>query len=368
MQGWRYLARRLNGDGTETPLHHDLPFSKPLFDRELSGPGSLKARLAPESQVGLKSEDGAPIFVEGQTAIYAEKDGHIRHGYILMDITDDGPELQLDGVGFTGYPKDQPYNAEYSQIGVDPLDVTRHLWSHLQGKQAGNLGLQVDTTTKTPIRLGTKEDKNVQGSGPFTMGWWDTKDIGAKIDTLATDTPFDYVEEHYWEGEVVKHRLRFGYPTIGIRRTDLRFVVGENIDVPPVVEYTGKDYATAIIMLGAGEGRKMWRGIAVENGYPSRLRRVLTLEDKSLTSQAAVDRAAANALALRKPLPDFSTIVVRDHENAPIGSYNLGDQIQVKTTGGWHAGLDLWVRIIAITTDPEKMTDTLSVVRTDKAA
>lgn len=371
MTGWRYLARRLNGDGTETPLHNDLPFSDVSLDKELSGPGGMKAVLKPELAAALRSDadDGKPIFVEGQTAIYAEKDGHLRHGFLLTDIKDDGPALRLEGAGFTNYAKDQSYNGDYSVVNEDPLNIVRHLWGHLQGKEAGNIGLQL-ADTKTPIRFGKPlQAGNTSGQeGPFTMGYWDTKDVGGKIDELATGTPFDYVEKHSWNGENIKHELLFGYPTIGTRKAGLRFMVGENVMLSPIVEYTGKDYATAIIMLGAGEGRKMIRGIAVESGAPSRLRRVLTLENKSLTSQAAADKAAAQSLALRKPLPDFSTLVVTDHENAPVGSYDVGDEIQVQTRGGWHDGLDLWVRIIAITTDPETMKDTLSVVRTDKVA
>lgn len=368
---WRYLARRLNGDGTETKLHPGLPLSDVGLDRELSGPGGMTAALKPEFY-GLRAADGKDLFVPWSTAVYAEHDGVIRRGCILTDVEDDGPDLALSFTGFSGYPKNQPFNAEYTGVQVDPLDVTRLLWTHLQEKPGGNLGLQLGTT-KTPIRMGKalpagQDNPNAGEDGPYTLGYWETKDISAEIDALATATPFDYREHHEWVGETdtIRHRLEFGYPTFNARRTDLRFVVGENVVESPKIEYEGDDYATAVIMLGAGEGRKMIRGISVQEGTPGRLRRVLTLEDRSLKTKAAADRAAQQQLALRQGLPDFKTLVVSDHESAPLFSYDVGDEIEITTRGGWNNGLNLWVRIIAISTDPEKMEDTLTVLRTDK--
>lgn len=368
---WRYLARRVNGDGTETPLHNELPLSDVDLDKELSGPGNFAATLKPEFY-GLRAIDGSSnLFVPWSTAIYAEKDGAIRRGYLLADVVDDGPALQLVGVDWSGYATDQPFDSEYAGVDADPLDIVRMLWAHMQGKDAGNLGLALQTT-KTPIRVGKPEPPEnapaSQTEGPYVLGWWETKDIGRVIDDLAVSTPFDYRTQHAWiQGtENISHSLELGYPSLGRRRTDLRFMVGENVTKSPKIDYEGDDYATSIIMLGAGEGRKMWRGISPEESPPGRLRRVLTLENKSLTSQEAVDRAAQQALALRQGLPDFSTFIVKDHKNARLFSYDVGDEIQVKTKGGWHDGLDLWVRIISISTNPQKMEDTLTVIRTDK--
>lgn len=365
---WRYLAYRLNGDGTETRLHGDVPLTDVGLGRDLSGPSEMSANLTLEYS-GMEAPDGAPLFVTWSTAIYVEKDGKIRRAYILVDVNDDGPALELTFVGWAGYPKDQPFNSAYSDINAEPLDIVRMLWRHLQEKPGGNLGLTLDGL-RTPVRVGKALPKGttVAGAeeGPFVLGWWETKDIGGVIDDLATGTPFDYAEEHEWDGENVKHRLRFGYPTIGQRRRDVRFVVGENVTLNPEIQYRGEDYATGIIMLGAGEGRAMIRGIAVEDGTPSRLRRVLTVEDKSLKTRAAADLAAARELRKRRGEADFTTVTVTDHPNAPIGSYDVGDEIQVLTVGGWHDGLDLWVRILAIDLDPEKMQETLTVVRTEK--
>ena len=38
-------------------------------------------------------------------------------------------------------------------------------------------------------------------AGPFKLNWWETDDLGDVIDKLATDTPFEYVEEHRWAND-----------------------------------------------------------------------------------------------------------------------------------------------------------------------
>lgn len=361
---WRYYLFRANGDGTETPLYHSaLPLLNVNIDVELSGPGGITASLKPE-QRGLAAGDGSPLFVPWSTVLYAEKDGQIRQGGILTEPVDDGPELKLDFVGHSGYPAGQPYTGDQQWVQEDPLNIVRHIWAHLQGKQGANLGVVVDGTT-SPVRVGkaVPEGETVaKDEGPYILGWWETHDLGKALDDLATETPFDYLLSHGWNGNTPAHRLQLGYPTIGRRRDDLRFVVGENIFVPPVVKYDGEDYADEVLLLGAGEGRKMIRGLQQRSGA-NRLRRTVVVEDKTLTSQDAADRAALDELSYRLGSPDIQTLVLG--ETAPAG-YGVGDEILVTTKKGWHDGLNLWVRILAVSTETETNVDTLTVARSEK--
>lgn len=363
MAGWRYLARRLNGDGTETPLHDAVPLTKVSLDRELSGPGGIDASLEPEQQA-LKTLDGSPLLVPWSTAIYAEKDGQIWHGGILTNLNDGGPKLSLTCTGFTGYAQDQIFNSEFSGVNVDPLDVLRMLWTHIQSKQYGNIALQVDPL-KSPVRMGTVDTPESTADGPFVMGWWETHNIGQVIDDLAKDTPFDYRMVHYWDGDIIRHRLELGYPVLGSRRADLRFVVGENIMMIPEIDYEGDSYADAVMVLGAGEGRKMIRGIS--SRPTNRLHRAVVAERKDANTVQKALRAAEQELALRQGLPDLGAFTVTSMPHAEIGSYDVGDEVQIQTRAGWHDGLDVWVRIIGITTNPETDQDELTVVRSERA-
>lgn len=370
--GWRYLATRLNGDGTETGLSNDVPISGAQLREDLSGPGGIKGTLAPEI-ARLTTKEGDPVFVPWSTAIYAEKDGQIRAGAILLDLQEKGPALSLDSVGFSCYLQGQPYEAANSWVQVDPLAMARHIWAHKQAMQGANLGLVLDSTT-SPVRIGTKEEEvkfatengeevNFQ-TGPYTLQWWKDHDLGKAFDDLAAETPFDYLVSHAWDGERVKHHLRLGYPTIGARRHDLRFVLGENIFDHPPINYDGDAYASEVITLGAGEGRKMIRG--GDTRTTGRLHRAAVVVDKTLRNKKSADTIAAQELAARIGDEDLDTLIVQDHPSAVLGSFSPGDEILVQSPAGWTKELYLWVRILAIVTQPELNQATLTVARTDR--
>ncbi len=369
--GWRYLAFKMNGDGTETLLSNDVPLQGTAIREDLSGPGGIDGSIAPE--VARLKVDGNPVFVPWSTAIFAEKDGNLRGGALLVDLMENGPKLDLDMVGFTGYLDGQPYTEDRSWIQEDPLVIARHLWAHQQWRQNGNLGVTVDTTT-SPVRIGTKEqdvkfttgngeEVNFQ-TGPYTLQWWKDHDMGKVFNDLAVETPFDYLMTHTWNGERIKHHLRLGYPVIGSRRHDLRFMLGENIFTHLPIRYDGDAYASEVITLGAGEGRKMIRGGNAK--ATGRLHRAAVVVDKTLRNRKSADTVATQELAARIGDEDLDTLVVEEHPNAALGSFAPGDEILVQSPAGWSKALYLWVRILSIVTEPEKNQATLTVARTDR--
>lgn len=152
MGKWRYIATRLNGDGTETFLSYDVPISGCQVTDVLSGAGGISGTITPEV-ASLKDESGNPLFLPWSTAIYAEADGHIRGGGILSGLEERGADLSLDAVSFTGYSNGMPYTGRESYSNADPLDIVRHLWAHLQQAAQGNLALQLGDAT-TQVRIG----------------------------------------------------------------------------------------------------------------------------------------------------------------------------------------------------------------------
>ncbi|MBP3044894.1 hypothetical protein KKR91_01110 [Arthrobacter jiangjiafuii] len=372
MSGWRYIATRLNGDGTEVFLSWDVPLQGAAIVDDLSGPGGIAGNISPEI-ARLQTVDGDPVFLPWSTAIYAEKDGHIRGGAILADLSEDGPRLSLDCVGFSGYLQGQPYTGDLSKVGVDPLAMARELWAHKQKARGGNLGMVLDSTAST-VRIGTAEKSTefttgtgedvAFDSGPYVLNWWSTHDMGGEFDSLAASTPFDYQVVHAWSGETISHRMKLGYPTLGRRRDDLRFMVGENVFVVPKIEYSGDAYASEAIVLGAGEGRKMIRG--TESTVSGRLHRAVVVEDKSLTTKQAAQKVAASEVKARLGDADIDELVVREHPHAALGSFSVGDEIRIDTRDGWSSGLSLWVRILSMKTEPDLNKCTLTVARVEK--
>lgn len=369
-QGWRYIARRLNGDGTETTLDWNLPLSEPQTHDVLSGPLAIDGSISPE-YARLKGPDGLPILRKWSTAIYAEEEGEIRCGGILSDIGVEGSKLTLGCIGFAGYPKGMPYTDSRFFVEEDPLNIVRHIWNHLQSQQFGNLGVVVDGTN-SPKRIGVELEQgefDTQNgplsfeSGPYKLEWFSTSDLGKNIDDLAADTPFDYHEEHSWDGDQIRHFIRIGYPTLGRRRTDLRFVLGENIVAVPQVAGPGETYANGVLLLGRGEGRVMVRGDVYEPD--GGLRRIAVVQDKSQSTVAGAVRVARSELAKRQGKYTVSEIVVANHSHAPVGSYSVGDEILVQIHDGW-APIDAWCRILGISRKPDQSNDsTLTIARTD---
>ena len=379
-RGWRYFATRLNGDGTETFLNMDLPLEDVTIEDVLSGHGSINATIDPVFR-RLKGPDGAPLLKEWSTAIYAEQNGAIRAGAILVDSGFDGPSWALEATSFTSYAVDMPWVSSlaggYKGIHVDPLDVVRVIWNHIQSKRGGNIGLSLGTTTTGgKVDIGT-ELKQVEfdtqsgpvsfESGPYKLNQYTNHDLAGDIDDLANETPFDYHERHYWNGETIVHKLDFGYPKIGRRREDLRFVHGVNIFQPTSVSRSGSLYASGTLVLGAGTGASMIQVAKERIQRPdNRLRRIAIVQDDTIKSTKRATARADAENQWRAQLDDIDSVIVQDHPNAPLGAAQVGDEIRIEGQGDW-IDVDMWVRILAISYEPASgNVAEYGIARTDK--
>lgn len=375
MAEWRYIAARLNGDGTSTIIDPDLPLISPSFTKVLSGPAGMSATIRP-AVARLIGGDGEPIIDPWSTAVFAEEDGVIRHGSIISNIGKSGSELSLTGVGFTAAIKDQPYIGSQFFIDTDPLDIARHIWDHWQSQERGDLGLILDRDTKTGKKVGTKltqvEFDTQNGpvsfeAGPYKLADYLTDDLGGNFDKLATDHGFDYAESHSWNaaGDDFVHHLDFGYPRIGRRRGDLRFAVGENVIVQPTEDTPADAYASGILVRGAGDGPTMKR-IYIPRAGETRLRRIHVHSDNTLKSVKAVTDRGSSLLALLTGRADIAEIQVRDTPLAPLGSWVEGDEVELFTDTDWGDG-SMMLRILSTTIEPESPNVAkLSVLRADK--
>lgn len=377
-RGWRYFATRLNGDGAETLLDPDLPLEEVGVDDVLSGHNGLSGKIEPVYR-RLKGSDGQPILREYHTAVYAENDGEIRGGGILTDSTPDGPTFDLECIGFTGYGIGLPYTGPgYKGIKVDPLDVARYIWRHIQNQPGGDIGLEfAPTTTGGKVKIGT-ELKQVEfdsqsgpvsfESGPYKLNWYTNHDLAGDLDDLASDTPFDYHERHFWDADgVLRHYVDLGYPKLGRRRDDLRFVYGANIFEPVKVSRAGALYASGTMVLGAGEGAAMVKSIREPVRKPGdRLRRVAVVADDTIKTTDRAAKRADRENQWRSKIDDVTSVLAQDHPNAGLGDAQVGDEIRIEGRGDW-IDVDMWVRILAISMEPENgNVAEYTIARTDK--
>jgi hypothetical protein len=379
MAGWRYLLYQMNGDGTETLLHPGLPLSDPQLTRALSTPHQITGTLS-VPKVDLIREDGTPLIKRWRTAVYAEQpDQRLWIGGVVADYDINGPQLTLDVAGLTAYAAGTPYEGPpLEKVQVDPLDMVRLVWDYIQTQPGGNIGLVVDSA-KSTVRIGEarKDVDFTTGSGdsvdftagPIMLNAWSTDDLGAKVDEWAKAVPFDYLEHHEWipGQEWPRHRLQLGWPAIGVRRDELRFVLGENVFKMPAESLPGEDIVTGVIVQGAGEGKDRIRGAAHAAPKDS-LRRVKTITDKKITTVADANKRAAEELtkyAEDRPGAGIVELVIRDHVNAMFGTYDVGDEIPYVGDHDW-GPVEVWVKIVKMTIAPESSLDVVAtVVRTD---
>lgn len=359
MGEWSYTVTRLHGDGTETVLDRDVPIGDVVLTSTLSGPDAFDGTISPEI-ASLKAEDGSPLIVPWSTAIYALMDQHIRLGVIVTSLRARNDSLDIEGVGFSGYLRDMPWlTAGKDYAGWDSLRAVRDIWATVQNYPRGNVGLQIVGDSATGQKFGTvkaaEKDSEVK---PLVLSWETTHDLADVVDDLAMWSPFDYYEHHEFIGETdeIAHHLHVGSPTVGNKLTDLRFMVGENVTEVPDVLDDGAEYASEVLILGAGEGSKMLRSSISRQGE-TRLRRPVVVSDRGLRSQSSVNQRANVELVHRKGLPEVEQIVLSEHPNAPLWSVWPGDQILVQTgPWGWQGDLSYWAKVIEITTRPQEPT------------
>jgi hypothetical protein len=203
----------------------------------------------------------------------------------------------------------------------------------------------------------------------YKLNWYTNQDLSQVIDELASGTPFDWHMKHYWsdEGDEADlfHHFRLGYPKLGRRLEEFRFVVGENIHTVPDIERDGEEYANEIIVLGNGEGAATVRGRAYR-AHPGKMRRTKVITDQTLMTSADCNRAAEAELATRFQLEDIAEVEVLDHPNAPFGSVQLGDEFLLEGDVGW-GDISVWVRCVGRRFSPDSSSVMgLSLIRTDR--
>jgi hypothetical protein len=374
---WRFLLQGIDGSGTPGPIiHPDLPLSGVSITESVNATNELNATISPfEKEI-------KPYLVNWGCLIWAEAAGKIRGGGILVHSGKRGNAMSLEVMGLHGYPYGMPYGPNRADsiffVETDPLDIYRHIWTYLQGKPGGNLGVTVDPL-KTGLKIGVEleqgEFDTENGpisfeSGPYKLNWYETHDLGQNIEDLAADTPFEFREINTWNaaGTGVDTRIELAYPRFSRKVTQQRFVIGENLIVPVDESHNGDEWANELLLLGAGEGRTMIQGSAsLPRG--NRIRRVAVVEDKAIKDAKVANTRAYNLLKARIEMGDITSVTVLDHPMAPLGSVRPGDEIYLSLDYDWQQGEGYWVRIQSIRYSPDQGNNyQLSVIRSDKVA
>ena len=369
---FRLIAQRiLDGEIVEW----ELPVSEDFeYVEQLSGPVVMSGSFAPEMiQVQELGLDGYAYW------LHVEINQQIRASAILLPPQYQENTMSFSAEGVSAVPHFHYYGGVYRQIQVDPFSVVRTLWNYIQSQAQSDLGVVVSNNS-SPVRIGepatTETTTNDDGTTttreieakPYELLWWEASNIGQEIDTLSDQTPFDYVERHQWNADRtdVLHFLDLGYPRLGSVRRELLFNEENILEVVPVQELEDA-YASSVLVVGAGDGEDTIRGYAAQP-FGDRVRRQIVITDKTITTVERANARALSELAFRRGRTFEASEIVIDafHPNAPIGSYGVGDDIQVQLEIPWLMQLHTaWYRITSINNKPSSDKIRLGIARSD---
>lgn len=362
--------------------NRELPLDDVELTLRLSGAQAITGTVNPENARVARE---VLRLVPWGVWLHLEEGGEVRGSGILQptQLDEDG-SLALTALGPSAYAGRIPYTGEYSGVQVDPVDVVRTLWAHIQGFPRGDLGVTVtgassvligqpladpQTTTTTDGTGATVTEVTTTDQGPYMIHGYELPLIGRIIDQLGTDTPFDFVEECGYTDPAAKdkvwHRLRCQSPRIGTM-LDLNLTQGENLLEHGGFEEPADGYADSAYVKGAGEGTDSiigYAGTQIDN----RLRLPAVVTDKTLKEKPSADSRAAEEVAARlASLEEIPQIVVNTrHPNSLWGTFGVGDLVLPRVRLPYYGAFAQWHRITEITWRPDDGIATLTLTRRD---
>ncbi|MGW1625792.1 hypothetical protein [Streptomyces sp. NPDC002172] len=357
MPRYRYRSwHALTGD----LLADDLPLSEVEFGLARNAAGDFNGQLSPRFAQLVPAQ-----LDSGNMLLTVERDNTLLWGGLVWRTTPEGATYPIEASGWASYLHRRHdihgnLNGRGPYTNADPCTVVRDVWAYAQSQPDGDLSVRVDSTTSTAT-VGTSTE-------PYSSDWWEAPVLADIVDDMAqVDGGPEWTESTSWSDGRPLGRIQLGWPRLGTRRTDLTFISGINVAATVPVTYDADEYAQVVIALGAGEGRSRRRAIdAVRNG---RLRLESVLD---VPAEKSTDRLSARARTertSRQILGEVTEIQVIDHPAAPVGSWQIGDDVRASLHDQW-TNFDGWCRITGWSLrppqgqDPERIT--LTVARADR--
>lgn len=344
----------------------DLVVKKPKVLRALSGPAQLQCELNPldPSAKGISFKPWSHIVHVEKTILGQRK---IWASCIVQPSPVDKKTgiISLTAQGFGAYPKKMPWLQNWNPLVCDVFEPVHKIWDHLQSYPNGNLNVEV-----YPAESGIEMLPGYAFDGNITnLNFWamfirasDKQDCQDNIDKLARDIPFDYVEQSAWSDDytVINKKIFLGYPKAGVDQDNLAFIIGENvIEAAPHLE-TEIDWASDAVIDGWFPGQEV--SSTFTNADPNRLRRVVMQDDARINSNERAQVWAKRKLT-RRQTPSYweSIIIDMGHSNAPFGTFDVGDRINVRGNMPIIGEVYQQHKIIAIMVDEESQTCELTL-------
>lgn len=200
---------------------------------------------------------------------------------------------------------------------------------------------------KRPYEEILREQFPNSDADPYHLNWWSTHDLSKNLEELRDLGGFSWHEVARWNGDTIVPGIHAANH-VGAIRDDLSFELGVNVHKMPGL--TRGEVRSHVHVFGEGEGSATLHAERTLS-HPRLVRRPLVVEAKEAGTQQLVDRAADRALEDARRALDYTVddLVVIDHDNAPPGSYDLGDRVPLKGVLPDGSRLAMTVRVMEIT-------------------
>lgn len=342
---------------TNRILTRDLIVKEPEVEVNLSGPSIISFKVDQgqrfESAAGINFKSWGQWII---SEITTDQFGGICMGAQMLTKAIPDPktgDLQIEGQGFLGYPKDLPWLENYNPIAVDPAEVIQRIWAHIQSYVNANLGVDVQpASTGTQMLPGFGFDGNI-----LNFDFWalfiravDFQDCGDQIMQLARDLPLDLFEDVSWNADrtEVNKTCRIAYPYGGVRQDNLAFRLGENVIDAELADELEIEPVSDVIIRSWIPGRTY--SSILTNADMTRARRTIMEEAVNISNTERAAAWAKRKLTRRNIPTSFQKITIDpNHPNAPFGSWWIGDSIFIQARDyPWHGQVEEWHRITSI--------------------
>lgn len=127
---------------SKTWVHRELPVADLKLTYRLSGPNMITGTIDPENRELSELLVALPPW---GTWIHVEEGGDVRaSGILLPSQTEADGSMSITAAGVSSYAGRIPFvGPSYAGVNVDPIDVVRKLWEHIQSFPRGDLGVTV---------------------------------------------------------------------------------------------------------------------------------------------------------------------------------------------------------------------------------
>ncbi len=366
---WRLYARRTT---TGDMLHNDVPAVCDLT-WQLNATGHASGFI-PSSLDVASGVDGRPIWLERGTTLLAEEDNRLKWVGLCSWQRPTAAGRELEFKGLTSHYDLIGFDGRIREWQPDPFDMVSRLMGNAHGQPDGDIGINLERQGNAPTYAGDEQppherppkvkrrrgetkdhfeerqddrqkeqdqwDKAYGDREPYSVAWWEAPYVLEEIRELAREIPFDWWEDHEWlnrDAFTAAHRLVVA-PRKGRQRSDLALVQGQNIAeaLDPTTDSEG--YGNHVVILGAGEGKKMRR--AATGKRDGRVRTTRFGEAKHVRNHGRLQALARDRFARAKVAVKLDQAAMR----GDLGDLELGDEVLVDSDV--HTG---WCRVFGIT-------------------